>query len=70
MITYIYNNIISSINLYQIHVDISASLMIDKNIQYCRWDEDIDSGELKVIFENELSLEDKAILDTIVENNS
>jgi hypothetical protein len=65
---YIYNNKLLSPNLDQIHIDISNSEMIDKSIEWCRWDED--TTILQVKYTNVLSSEDKIILDQIVENDS
>lgn len=65
---YIYENKVNSPNLDQIHLDVASSDMTDKTIEWCRWDEDIQ--KLKIIFTNELSVEDKTLLDTIVSNNS
>ena len=46
---------------------VAASEMTDKEIEGCRWDED--PKTLEVYFVNELSVDDKAILDTIVSSN-
>lgn len=51
-------------NLPQIHTDVAASAMTNKNIQGCRWDDDVDV--LKVFFDAALSGADKTILDGIV----
>jgi len=56
-------NIISGI-----HYDVPNSDMEDKSLDWCRWDEDL--AQIIVVFENELSSEDKTKLDTIVDNNS
>jgi hypothetical protein len=45
---------------------IDESAMTDKSYEYCSWDED--SGELEIFFTNDLSVDDKAILDDIVAN--
>lgn len=66
--TYNYNNISTEPTLKQIHIDVAASSMTDKTIEYCVWDED--SASLKVTFTNTLSTSDKNELDTIVANNS
>jgi len=55
-------------NLDQIHLDVAASAMTDKTIEWCRWDEATEV--LKVVFTNELIAGDKTILDAIVTNNS
>lgn len=65
---YLYNNKSTSPNLDQIHIDINDSSMTDKSIEWCRWDENIQI--LKIVFTNELSANDKNILDSIVDNNS
>ena len=51
-------------SLDKIHADVAASDMTDKSIQWCRWDEE--EADLEVVFQNELSTGDKAILDGIV----
>ena len=65
---YLYNNKLISPSLDQIHIDINDSLMTDKSIEWCRWDEGIQI--LKIVFTNELSTNNKSILDSIVDNNS
>jgi len=55
-------------NLDQIHLDVASSEMVDKIIEWCRWDELTDI--IKVMFTNILIAGDKTILDTIVESNS
>ena len=67
VINYEYENKITSPNLDDIHLDVSASDMVDKSIEYCRWDEK--TQLLKVIFTNELSSGDKNKLDIIISNN-
>ena len=61
-------------NSAQIHVDVAASAMTDKSIEYCLWDKEITNGrdaeDLHVIFTNSLIQADKDILDTIVTNNT
>jgi len=47
-----------------IHEEVSSSVMTDKSIEWCRWD-DLDDS-LKVNFTNILSGDDKTILDGIV----
>lgn len=47
-----------------IHYEVSISLMTDKGILWARWDEA--TLTLHIEFENELSSEDKTILDNIV----
>lgn len=65
---YEYTNKITMPNLDQIHLDVAASAMTDKIIEWCRWDELTDV--LKVTFTNELIAGDKTILDGIVVDNS
>ena len=77
---YIYNNIPNTINydiednitnepyIQGIHNDIANSNMVDKSIDWCRWDED--TSILEIYFINILSSQDKLELDTIVSNNS
>ena len=67
-ITYEYLDKITSPNLTGIHDDVIASAITDKNIEWCRWDEDI--ATLKVVWQDALSAEDKALLDGIVQSNS
>jgi hypothetical protein len=62
--TYTYTLVSESPDLDFIHIQVASSLMVDKQIDYCRYDEDL--CLLQVIFINELSVEDKAILDQIV----
>ena len=64
---YLYENIVESPNLDKLHLDVAISTMTDKNIQWCRWDEDITT--LKVVFDNILSHEDENLLAGIVQNN-
>ena len=64
---YQYANGTVSPNLEGIHLDVSNSSMVDKGIEWCRWDES--TQILRVVFTNELSVDDKSILDTIVSNN-
>jgi len=66
MITYEYENI-KSPDLDAIQNVIIKSSMADKSIQYCRWDEE--TKKLQTIFKNELSADDKIILDEIVNSN-
>ena len=65
---YEYDDIADSPDTKQIHIDVGLSEMTDKNIEYCRWDEDTEI--LKVYWTDELSSGDKGLLDTIVANNS
>lgn len=51
-----------------IHYDVANSEMTDKSIEYCTWWQN--EEKLLVVFTNELSTEDKAILDQIVADNS
>lgn len=62
MIVVFYEEIISGI-----HYDVEISNMTDKSIEYCLWNESTE--ELDIYFTNELSSEDKIILDDIVNNN-
>lgn len=64
MIKYYYNKSIE-INLLSIHTEISNSAMNNKSLEYCIWDEE--SSKLEIIFTNELDIEDKNILDLIIE---
>ena len=59
---------IQAVDIHQIHIDVAASAMTDKTIEWCRWDED--NTTLQVEFTNVLSGADKTKLDTIVTNNS
>ena len=68
MTIYEYQNKELSVNLTQIHLDVESSAMTDKTIEWCRWDES--TTYLCVIFTNELTSEDKAILDQIIADNS
>jgi len=66
--TYIYIVDNSSPDLDTIQfTDVPASLMINQNILWCRWDQDIIT--LCIEWNGELSSEDKTILDIIVANN-
>lgn len=65
---YEYTGKITMPNLDQIHLDVAASEMTDKAIEWCRWDEVTEI--LKVVFTNELIAGDKTILDGIVVANS
>jgi len=51
-----------------IHYDIINSEMINKNIDYCLWNENDEN--LHIFYNNELSQDDKMILDDIVNNNT
>lgn len=51
-------------NLDYIHEQVYLSLMLDKAIDYCRWDEE--EGDLEVYWLSELTESDKEILDQIV----
>jgi hypothetical protein len=68
MTIYEYQNKDTSVNLTQIHLDVASSALTDKTIEWCRWDESTKC--LRIIFTNELTSEDKAILDQIVTDNS
>ena len=65
---YLYENVVTEPDLNGIHTDVAASAMVDKNIGGCRWDED--SEILLVVWQNELSADDKNILDGIVAAHS
>jgi hypothetical protein len=65
---YIYENKTTEPNLDQIHIEVANSAMIDKSIQWCRWDKGL--NRLKVVFTDDLSSEDKTLLDAIIANNS
>jgi hypothetical protein len=54
-------------DLEKIETEVRNSTMINKNIQYSRWDEDL--KKLKIEFIIELSDFDKEILDEIILNN-
>jgi hypothetical protein len=60
---YHYNKVLPC-NLDYIHEQVYLSLMLDKAIDYCRWDED--ESDLEVYWNSELTIEDKDILDQIV----
>jgi hypothetical protein len=66
--TYEYLNINNIPNLDKIHEDIELSLMSNKSVIYCLWKQKC--LMLYILFESELSLEDKLILDDIVNLNS
>ena len=61
---YIYNKI-DEPNLLTIHNEVLNSVMNNKSLEYCTWDEDL--KELEIVFINELNIEDKNILDLIIE---
>jgi len=65
---YEYTNKATAPGLDQIHLDVAASEMTDKTIEWCRWDELTEI--LKVVFTNTLSAPDKTILYGIVVANS
>jgi hypothetical protein len=67
METYEYINVVNIPDLLGIHEDVASSEMTNKDIEFCRWDEDI--ATVKVIFAEALSPEDLAILDGIVASN-
>lgn len=62
---YLYENKTISLDLEQIHIEVTNSIMEDKSIEWCRWDED--TKILKIVFSNELSSSDKNKLDLIIE---
>ena len=64
MIQYIYEKQIIP-NLDEIHNKVTNSEMESNLINYCRWDEK--SKILRIYFTNELSENDKNILDSIVQ---
>ena len=67
-VTYEYPNKETTPNLSNIHVDIGTSAMTDKNIDFCRWDQDTEI--LQVVWDDALDAGDKTILDAIVVTNS
>lgn len=64
---YYYLNKETNLDLSKIHLDVANSEMIDKGIDWCRWDEDTEI--LEAVFINELNESDKSILDSIIQNN-
>jgi len=64
MVIYEYPNKAQEPNLNDIHTAVAASAMADKNIDYCRWDQDTEL--LQVCWQEALDAPDKAILDAIV----
>ena len=70
MATYTYTGKTTSPNLTQIHVDVAASAMTDKTIEYCDWNLPGEVNTLKVYFTGTLSGGDETILDGIVSDNS
>ena len=67
-VEYEYTNKATAPSLSTIHDDVATSEMTDKNIVYCRWDEDTEI--LKVVWTDTLSAGDKTILDGIVTSAS
>jgi len=66
MVLYEYTDIVNSPRLDIIHCCVCNSEMLNKTIEYCRWDK---STKILIInFTNELSVDDKALLDTIISN--
>ena len=65
---YQYEDKSTSPDLSQIHLDIAASEMTSKTIEFCRWDEETEL--LKVNFTGTLSGADESTLGTIIKNNS
>lgn len=55
-------------DLDQIHTDVAASTMTNKNIQYCSWDEG--TTLLDIFYDVEVTGSDKTKLDTIITDNS
>lgn len=64
---YEYKDILNSPDLANIHIDIANSVMTNKSIEWCRWDEDLTL--LRIKFESTLSPSDKLSLDDIVFEN-
>jgi len=68
MENYLYTSIATAPTSAQIHVDVAASAMANKDIDGCTWHEDV--AELTVFFNSALIAADKTILDGIVTDNS
>lgn len=68
MVEYEYSNKAIDPDLPQIHIDVEASEMTNKDIDYCIWNEDDEI--LRVYWTGSLDANDKTELDTIVANNS
>ena len=64
MYIYDYDNIELGNSLGSIHIAVAESLMTNKTILYCIWKES--TSYLVIYFENEISVADKLILDSIV----
>lgn len=62
--TYYYTKEDQSPDLWAVHEAVALSEMTNKDIAYCRYDED--TKLLKVIFTSSLSIEDETILDRII----
>ena len=77
MIKYQYKDIVTEPDLLSldlndiacsgIEYDIENSEMTNKAVEYCRWDEE--TSILIIVFDVELSISDKNLLDDIVEKN-
>lgn len=61
---YTYNSITTQPDLDEIHVEVANSAMTDNTIEWCAWDEDAQTLDIK--FTGTLSGGDKTILDGIV----
>jgi len=70
----LYTGKTTSPNLNQIHSDVGSGVMIEKSIDYCRWDKDNDGpngpNTLAVYFTTEPTGADRTELDNIVTANS
>ena len=63
--TYIHNKPgLPSPDTSQIHLDVAASTMTNKSLEHIRWDED--TGKMVSPWASSLSVDDKALFDTIV----
>lgn len=67
MAIYTYTNKAVSPDIMGINTSVVLSSMTNKNILYCNWDQG--TQLLDVVWGNDLSSEDKTLLDTIVANN-
>jgi len=63
-VIYEYPNKPQAQDLDAIHAAVAASAMVDKAIEFCRWDED--AAILQVVWADALDAADKTILDGIV----
>jgi len=64
-VEYIYNEPVM-FDLDQLLLDIAASAMTDKAVDYARWDEDSSGTELCVFWPSALSAEDEILLNAVV----